>query len=51
MLLSPVMTAEAWLMVRLMRSTLQCAGKLACMASLRTQDGREFYPEVARLMA
>ena len=51
MLLSPVMTAGAWVMVCLMMSTLQRAGKLACMASLKSQGGREFYLEVAQLMA
>ena len=34
-LLSPDMTAGAWVLVRLKKSTLQCAGKLACMASLK----------------
>ena len=38
-------------MVRLKGSALQCAGMLVCMASLKTQNGRGFYLEVAQLMA
>ena len=51
MLLSPVMIAGAWVMVRPKRGTLQRAGKLACMASLKTKNGRGYHLEVAQLMA
>ena len=38
-------------MVCLKGSALQHAGKLVCMASLKTQNSRGFYLEVAQLMA
>ena len=43
--------SQSMVMVRLKGSALQCAGMLVCMASLKTQNGRGFYLEVAQLMA